>query len=88
MKGTNLINLVCSPKNTLSECDSSVYPVSVIVVKFLDGSSIDAVLCPGSTCNATVVSRRNKRFTTVVETLTTVALLVEPDFYDDCVAQL
>ena len=45
-------------------------------------------LCPGSTCNATVVSRRYRRFTTVVETLTTVALLVEPDFYDGCVAQL
>ena len=45
-------------------------------------------LCPGSTCNATVVSRRYKRFTTAVETLTTVALLVEPDYYDGCVAQL
>ena len=46
------------------------------------------VLCPGSTCNATVVSRRYRIFTTVVETLTTVALLVEPDFYDGGVAQL
>ena len=33
-------------------------------------------------------SGRYRRFTTVVETLTTVALLVEPDFYDGCVAQL
>ena len=45
-------------------------------------------LCPGSTCNATVVSLRYRRFTTVMETLTTVALLVEPDFYGGCIAQL
>ena len=47
-----------------------------------ENSPLISKLCPGSTCNATVVSRRYKRFTTVVETLTTVALLVEPDFYD------